>query len=264
MSGTPQQVAATLPETGNRKGRTIDPRKRSLSGRYAFITGASKGIGRATALSKERRQISTPSNSGNTRCDRRRQRIALPASIISSFPRLDILINNAGYVKKRFKITNSDPTDWQKTWSVKGHRTLPSHAGIPTAILRGGDKIVVNLSSVAAHLTSPGGSAFQTSRLAVLRFTEFLDVDHGPGGVLAFTVHPGGVMTDMGKKLPEQTQETLTETPELCADTLVFLTEKRREWLAARYILATWDVEELLRREEEIVKEDKLKVRMRV
>ena len=66
----------------------------------------------------------------------------------------------------------------------------------------------------------------------------------------------------MGKRLPVERHVGLTETPRLCADTLVFLTESRREWLAARYISVTWDMEEFLSREEEIVQGDKLKVRM--
>ncbi|KAE8324241.1 hypothetical protein BDV39DRAFT_208087 [Aspergillus sergii] len=190
---------------------------------------------------------------------------AAAASIASSFPRLDILINNAGYLEKRVKIAESDPSEWQKTWSVNVIGPyLVTRAFLPQMLSKGGDKIVVNLGSIAAHLTSPGASAYQTSKLAVLRFTEFLDVDHGPDGVLTFAVHPGGVPTDMGKRLPEQMHKALTETPELCADTLVFLTEKRREWLAARYISVTWDMEELLQREDEIVREDKLKVRMRI
>ncbi len=54
----------------------------------------------------------------------------------------------------------------------------------------------------------------------------------------------------------------LTDKPELAADTMVFLTQKRREWLAERYINCTWDIPELMSREEEIVKADKLKVRL--
>ena len=54
----------------------------------------------------------------------------------------------------------------------------------------------------------------------------------------------------------------LKDTPELAADTLVFLTQERREWLAGRYLSCTWDVRELLARETEIVDGEKLKMRM--
>ncbi|KAE8142613.1 hypothetical protein BDV38DRAFT_278134 [Aspergillus pseudotamarii] len=271
----------------------IDPRKCDLSGKYIFITGASKGIGRATALSYAKAGCAgigvgarTDLSSLVPLLTQAAEEAGKPApqvvpvtldvtdaesassaatSIASSFPRLDILINNAGYLEKRVKIAESDPSEWQKTWSVNVMGPyLVTRAFLPQMLSKGGDRIVVNLGSIAAHLTSPGASAYQTSKLAVLRFTEFLDADHGPDDVLTFAVHPGGVPTDMGKRLPEQMHKALTETPELCADTLVFLTEKRRKWLAARYVSVTWDMEELLQKEEEIVREDKLKVRMRI
>jgi hypothetical protein len=54
----------------------------------------------------------------------------------------------------------------------------------------------------------------------------------------------------------------LIDKPELSADVLVSLTSQRREWLAGRYISANWDMPELYSREEEIVKGDKLKMRI--
>lgn len=186
-------------------------------------------------------------------------------SIASSFPHLDILINNAGYLEKRIKIAESDPCEWEKTWSVNVTGLyLVTRAFLLQMLSKGGDSIVVNLRSIAVHLTSLGASAYQTSKLVVLRFTEFLDADHGPYGVLTFAVHSDGVLTDMGNRLPEQMHKALPDKPELCADTLVFLTEKRWESLAARYASVTWDLEELLQKGKEIVREDKLKVRMHI
>lgn len=52
------------------------------------------------------------------------------------------------------------------------------------------------------------------------------------------------------------------ETPELSADSLVYLTSEKRDWLAGRYINVTWDLPELMAKKDEIVSGDKLKVRM--
>lgn len=192
---------------------------------------------------------------------------AAAATVAEAFPRIDILVNNAGYLEKRCKIGDSDPTEWWSTFTVNVRGPfLVTRAFLPqiTKPSEGGGTIV-NLSSIAVHLLSQGGSAYQTSKLALQRFTEFLDIDHGlntPEGILTYAIHPGGVLTNMGKRLPQERHALLTETPKLAADVIVYLTEKRRLWLAARYLSATWDVEELLSKEEEVVKGDKLKVRM--
>lgn len=52
------------------------------------------------------------------------------------------------------------------------------------------------------------------------------------------------------------------DKPEIAADTIVYLTAEKRQWLSGRYINCTWDMPELLAQEEEIVKKDKLKVRL--
>lgn len=271
----------------------IDSSQQDLSNRYVFITGASKGIGRETALSYARAGcagIGIGARSDLSDLIPLIEQAALSAgkpapkvkavnldvtdevsvaeaaaSIAEAFPRVDILINNAGYLETRGKIMESDPTEWWKSWSVnvKGPY-LVTRAFLPQILERGGQKIIVNLSSIAAHLRSPGGSAYQTSKLAVLRFTEFLDVDHGPDGVLTFAIHPGGVLTDMGRKLPWERQPALIDTPQLCADTLVALTKERLEWLAGRYVSATWDVEELISKKDDILAKDLLKVRLLV
>ncbi|CAK7214216.1 hypothetical protein SBRCBS47491_002073 [Sporothrix bragantina] len=276
----------------------IDPSKRDLSGRYVFITGASKGIGRETALSFASAGAAGIGIGARSSLDDLPALLveaaeaagkpapqvlavqldvtdeasvaAAAATVAKTFPRVDILVNNAGYLEKRAKIGDSDPAEWWSTFTVNLRgpylvtRAFLPQIAKPTDNEYGGG-IIVNLSSIAVHLIAPGGSAYQTSKLALQRFTEFLDVDHGlktPEGILTFALHPGGVLTDMGKRLPAERHAALTETPKLAADVIVYLTEKRRPWLAARYLSATWDVEELLSKEDEVVAGDKLKVRM--
>lgn len=52
------------------------------------------------------------------------------------------------------------------------------------------------------------------------------------------------------------------EEPELAADTIVFLTSRKRNWLAGRYIDCTWDMPELMGMKDEIIREDKLKIKL--
>lgn len=49
------------------------------------------------------------------------------------------------------------------------------------------------------------------------------------------------------------------ETPELSAESIVYLVSQRRDWLGGRYINCTWDLPELMSKEDELVAGDKLK-----
>lgn len=54
----------------------------------------------------------------------------------------------------------------------------------------------------------------------------------------------------------------MNDTPELCGGFAVWVTAEKRKWLGGRYVSATWDVDALEKREDEIVKGDKLKTKM--
>ena len=73
-------------------------------------------------------------------------------------------------------------------------------------------------------------------------------------------------MTEMATSgdIPEELQFVFTETVELPADTIVWLTAKKREWLAGRYVNVTWDMPQLEEKREAIVEGDRLKVKLDV
>lgn len=128
-------------------------------------------------------------------------------------------------------------------------------------------KTLVTVSSVGAHCVGPTLSAYQTSKLAVLRFTQFVAAEYAEQGIIAISVHPGNMLTEIvghGEGLDEKLKAVFTEVPQLPADSMVFLSSERREWLSGRYVNCTWDLPELVGEEkrEEIIREDKLKIRL--
>lgn len=180
------------------------------------------------------------------------------------FGHVDILVNNAGIVESPLrKIEESDPDAWWSTMEVNVRGTyLVTRAFIPL-LLKGSSKTIVNVGSAAQNYITPGASAYGLSKLALARFSEFLDVEYGAQGILAYTIHPGAIWTNLGRRLPEEvTHGTMTEKEPLPADTVVYLTQEKQNWLAGRYISATWDMPELLRKKNEIVQDNLLKIRM--
>lgn len=121
-----------------------------------------------------------------------------------AFGKLDILINNAGYLSEFIPITEGDSDEWWMNWEVNVRGLyLVTKAFLPL-ILKGGDKTIINLSSIGALFISPGGSGYQAAKFALLRFTEHLNVDYGRQGLLAYCIHPGGVITELAVKMPKE------------------------------------------------------------
>lgn len=179
--------------------------------------------------------------------------------------RLDVLVNNAGFMTPALNITETDTTTWWRTMEVnlKGPYLMSKYFVPLLLAAPGGPQTIININSVAAHNLRPMASAYGTSKFAVLKLTEFLLVESAEKGLVSYSVHPGAVLTELAEKgMPADTLAGLTDSPDLAASTVVWLSSEKREWLSGRYLSATWDLEELVSRMEEIIENDKLKVRL--
>jgi NAD(P)-dependent dehydrogenase (short-subunit alcohol dehydrogenase family) len=120
-----------------------------------------------------------------------------------SFPKLDILINNAGYLSAFDPILESNPDDYWRNYEVNIRGVYwVTKANLPF-MLKGGEMTIVNVSSAGAHGIRAGGSGYQTTKFALLRFTEYLMAEYGEQGLLAYAVHPCGAVTALGSAMPK-------------------------------------------------------------
>lgn len=258
------------------------------------MTGASKGIGRATAISYARAGVSylaigarssldsliTDIKTAAKEAGKQEPKIlplkldivdeasvsAARTSVEKDFGRLDILINNAGYLERFVRITESDTSEWWRsmTTNILGPY-LVTKAFIPLLLSSlNGLKTVVSAASIGLHSVRPGGFGYQGAKLWVMRLGEYLMKDYREEGLLAFCIHPGSVMTELASNMPKEMHKVLVDTPELGADSIVWMTRERREWLGGRYASVNWDMEELGKMKGEIVERDLLKMRMTV
>jgi NAD(P)-dependent dehydrogenase (short-subunit alcohol dehydrogenase family) len=122
-----------------------------------------------------------------------------------AFGRLDILINNAGYLESALPIADSEPDEYWKTWEINYRGVYwATKAFLPLLIKsQDGLKTIVNLSSTGAHGLRPGMSAYQASKFAVLKLSEFTCAEYAKDGVVAYSVHPGGVPTELALNMPK-------------------------------------------------------------
>jgi NAD(P)-dependent dehydrogenase (short-subunit alcohol dehydrogenase family) len=272
----------------------IRPEQFDMKNRAVFITGASRGIGKAAAISYAKAGASQIAIAARTDIEEVETEMIRAAKdfgkdapqvlriqlditsdddvqkaakqVEKAFGRLDILINNAGYGEKFVPIHESDVDDWWRVWEVniKGSY-LVTRAFLPLLFKTTDSyRIILNVCSIGANITSPGASGYQCGKLALLRFGEFLNADYAEQGVLSFGIHPGGIATELAKTMPEAMHIYLTDTEELAGDSMVWLTAERREWIKGRYVSCNWDMEEFLGKRKAIEEGDLLKVRMDV
>ena len=264
----------------------------NLDGKSIMITGAAKGVGRATAISfatagashiavvdcasfgsLENEIANAAKRNGKARpkvmlleldITNRGSVQEVVNTVGQTFGGLDILINNAGRFEQYVPFLESDPDSYWKSWEVNLSGTFNVVRYLLPVMLntKHGLKTIINVSSIGALTVRKGASSYRTTKLALLRWTEFLNADYGDQGLLAYCVHPGALLTELGSGMPKEAHANLTDKVELPADTIVWLVQERREWLAGRYISCCWDMPELVSRKDEIIAQDKLKVRM--
>jgi NAD(P)-dependent dehydrogenase (short-subunit alcohol dehydrogenase family) len=178
---------------------------------------------------------------------------------------LDILINNAAHQEPYLTILESDPeVDW-RTWEVNVHGLVNMTRSLLPLLLssrdsKGGLCTIINVASSGALTARAGSSNYRSSKLAILRWTEILQLDHQAKGLLAYCVNPGAIKTRMTINESEEMRAKLPHKPDIAGDTITWLGAERKEWLAGRYISCPWDMEELVSKKDEIVQGDKLKM----
>jgi NAD(P)-dependent dehydrogenase (short-subunit alcohol dehydrogenase family) len=128
---------------------------------------------------------------------------AAAKEVEKEFGRLDILINNAGYLSPFESILDTPKEDYWRNYEINMRGVYWVTKAFLPLMLKGGEKTIVNLSSRGAMGLRSGGSGYQVTKMAVTKFTEYLMVEYGDQGLLAFSVHPCGALTELGTGMPK-------------------------------------------------------------
>ncbi|KAK7985672.1 hypothetical protein PG996_005089 [Apiospora saccharicola] len=270
----------------------IDPTEADLSNQTVVITGASRGIGRATAFSFVRagcrRLVITARSPLKDLAAELQQEakevrgaeldiLALAVDVTDNASVeaaskevsnhfggvVDTLVNNAGYLNTSQLMGEGDPAEWLQTFEVniKGLYRV-SRYFLPLVLKSTTVKTVINVGSAGANYIVPGMSAYQTTKFTLCRFNEFMATEYQDQGLIAVAVHPGCLKTELASNLPTKYHELLSDAPELPGDTFAWIAREKRDWLSGRYMEAVWDMEEFEGKREDVVKRDVLKFRM--
>lgn len=196
----------------------------TLHGKVALVTGASSGIGEATAeaLAAEGATVAIAARRTDRlaaladRLATRGTKVltieldvtdedacqAAVAQTVDQFGAVDVLINNAGLMLLG-KIEDADTTDWTRmiNTNVLGLMFM-THAALPHLLASRGT--VVNISSVAGRTARLGSGVYNASKWAVGAFTESLRQEVTSRGVRAVLIEPGMVATELRDHITDQ------------------------------------------------------------
>ena len=173
---------------------------------------------------------------------------------------IDLLVNNAGVAGWGDKAWEDDPEDWWRVFEINVLGAfLVSRAVIPGMIERGRGRIVMT-GSGSGYLPGQATTAYGGSKAALYRMSEGLALQLEPYGIPVFTISPGLVKTDMTERFGENMPWT---PPELAPQLVRVLASGRADKLSGRYIHAEHDdIEDLIRRADEIVENDLNAIRL--
>ncbi|MFI5428962.1 SDR family oxidoreductase [Aeromicrobium sp. UC242_57] len=176
----------------------------------AVVTGASSGIGAASARAlasagfhvfcvarRTDRVEALAAEIGGTAvtCD-----VTDPAQVAALAdavgPTLDLLLNNAGGALGSDTVANADPDGWRQMYEVNVIGTLLVTKALLPALVASGAGTLLNLGSIAGHLTYEGGAGYTAAKHGLTAMTETLRLELNGQPVRVTEIAPGMVRTD--------------------------------------------------------------------
>ena len=196
----------------------------NISGKVVVITGASSGLGEATARYLAERGATVVL--GARRVDRLDALVraitssggqayavatdvtnpadvqALVDAAVERYGRLDVILNNAG-VMPHSPLERRKIDDWNRTIDVNIKGVLYGIAAALPQMQRQKSGHIINVSSVAGHRVGPGGAVYSATKTAVRVISEGLRQEVKPWNLRTTIISPGAVATELPTSITE-------------------------------------------------------------
>jgi len=199
-----------------------------MSNRVAFVTGSSRGIGRAIALTLSREGfyivVASPEVENNElvageiraaggeamtlNMDIGSQESVKQGfgQVLAAKGRVDVLVNNAGITRDGLAM-RMKAADWDLVLKINlSGAFFAAQQALPGMMINRWGRIV-NISSVVGQAGSPGQANYVASKAALIGLTKALAQEMGSRGITVNAVAPGYIETDMTRVLPEAVKQ---------------------------------------------------------
>jgi len=201
-----------------------------MSNRVAFITGASRGIGRATALRLCRSGfqivVASPELENNemvaaevraaggtaitldfnlTALDSIKQGVA---AALKEFGKIDVLVNNAGITRDGLAV-RMKPEDWQLVLQINLTGAFQTTQQVLPGMMRERWGRIINVASVVGQMGNAGQANYVASKAGIIGLTKSLAQELASRSITVNAVAPGFIETDMTAKLSQEVRDRM-------------------------------------------------------
>jgi 3-oxoacyl-[acyl-carrier protein] reductase len=237
-----------------------------LDGKIALVTGASRGIGRAIAISLAKAGATVALNyAGNVKAAQDVQQLieseggkamliqadvadavaaeAMIKKVTDEYGRIDILVNNAGITRDGLLMRMKD-ADWDAVinTNLKGVFNCTKAATKPMMKQRSGR--IINMTSVVGLTGNAGQANYAAAKAGVIGFSKSTAKELASRGITVNMVAPGFIDTDMTAVLPDKVKEEMTSNiplgrmghAEEVAEAVLFLVSDNASYITGQII----------------------------
>ena len=240
--------------------------EKNLSGKVAFVTGASRGIGRAIALrlAADGAKVALNFASNSAKAEAVKAEIEstgaeallvqgdvsdfqtvteLIKRVVDEWGRIDILINNAGITRDNLLLKMSEE-DFDKVISTNLKGVFNCTKSVTKLMMKQRTGRIVNMSSVVGLKGNISQANYAAAKAGIIGFTKSAARELASRGVTVNAVAPGFINTDMTAALSEKVKEVMLQeipagrmgTPEDVANAVAFLVSDQAAYITGQVL----------------------------